>query len=164
MRLLVSLVGVLRQLNDSRTQLEELWAARKLKLDLCLQLRLFERDAVEVTIMSIAVIILSLFGCWKWCKSLKSILLLQKVRTIAFDKWNGYPSRIRMRIVFWWHINRHSFTRWVLPLMATLSLILFLYARFKKRVKLCYAPRHPSIHSSVCWSVQPSVCKIFLSG
>ena len=43
--------GVLRQLNDSRTQLEELWAARKLKLDLCLQLRLFERDAVEVSII-----------------------------------------------------------------------------------------------------------------
>ncbi|XP_052674047.1 kalirin-like isoform X2 [Crassostrea angulata] len=41
--------GVLRQLNDSRTQLEELWANRKMKLDLCLQLRLFERDALEVS-------------------------------------------------------------------------------------------------------------------
>ena len=47
-----SFLGVLRQLNDSRTQLEELWAARKLKLDLCLQLRLFERDAVEVRKLS----------------------------------------------------------------------------------------------------------------
>ncbi|KAL5006006.1 hypothetical protein ScPMuIL_017164 [Solemya velum] len=41
--------GVLHQLNESRTQLEELWAARKMKLDLCLQLRLFERDALEVS-------------------------------------------------------------------------------------------------------------------
>ncbi|KAJ8320623.1 hypothetical protein KUTeg_002210 [Tegillarca granosa] len=41
--------GVLHQLNDSRTQLEELWSARKMKLDLCLQLRLFERDSLEVS-------------------------------------------------------------------------------------------------------------------
>ncbi|XP_053386213.1 kalirin-like isoform X3 [Mercenaria mercenaria] len=41
--------SVLRQLNESRSELEELWAARKLKLDLCLQLRLFERDALEVS-------------------------------------------------------------------------------------------------------------------
>ncbi|XP_021366305.1 triple functional domain protein-like isoform X1 [Mizuhopecten yessoensis] len=41
--------GVLHQLNESRTQLEELWAARKMKLDLCLQLRLFERDSLEVS-------------------------------------------------------------------------------------------------------------------
>lgn len=45
---IIKSVGVLRQLNDSRTQLEELWANRKMKLDLCLQLRLFERDALEV--------------------------------------------------------------------------------------------------------------------
>ncbi|WAR10964.1 TRIO-like protein [Mya arenaria] len=37
------------KLNESRSELEELWAARKLKLDLCLQLRLFERDALEVS-------------------------------------------------------------------------------------------------------------------
>ncbi|XP_025096323.1 triple functional domain protein-like isoform X1 [Pomacea canaliculata] len=41
--------GVLAQLNESRSQLEELWAARKMKLDLCLQLRVFERDAMEVS-------------------------------------------------------------------------------------------------------------------
>ncbi|XP_052080801.1 triple functional domain protein-like isoform X2 [Mytilus californianus] len=41
--------GVLHQLNESRSQLEELWAARKMKLDLCLQLRLFERDSLEVS-------------------------------------------------------------------------------------------------------------------
>ncbi|XP_029657628.1 kalirin isoform X4 [Octopus sinensis] len=41
--------GVLQQLNESRAQLEELWATRKRKLDLCLKLRLFERDALEVS-------------------------------------------------------------------------------------------------------------------
>ncbi|XP_012941789.1 triple functional domain protein isoform X2 [Aplysia californica] len=41
--------GVLSQLNDSRSQLEDLWAARKMKLDLCLQLQVFERDAMEVS-------------------------------------------------------------------------------------------------------------------
>ena len=40
--------GVLTQLQEGRTQLEELWNARRLKLDLCLQLRLFEREALEV--------------------------------------------------------------------------------------------------------------------
>ncbi|KAI8761241.1 triple functional domain protein, partial [Biomphalaria glabrata] len=41
--------GVLSQLNESRSQLEDLWAARKMKLDLCLQLQVFERDAMEVS-------------------------------------------------------------------------------------------------------------------
>ncbi|XP_013406605.1 kalirin isoform X3 [Lingula anatina] len=41
--------GVIKQLDDSRKQLENLWNARKLKLDLCLQLRLFEREALEVS-------------------------------------------------------------------------------------------------------------------
>lgn len=40
--------ATLDRLNKQREELEELWAARKLKLDLCLQLRLFERDALEV--------------------------------------------------------------------------------------------------------------------
>ena len=39
---------VLQTLVDGREQLEDLWAARRLKLDLCLQLRLFEREALEV--------------------------------------------------------------------------------------------------------------------
>ena len=46
--LCVHVSGVLSQLNESRGQLEELWSARKMKLDLCLQLRIFERDAMEV--------------------------------------------------------------------------------------------------------------------
>lgn len=40
--------GLLESLSRSREELEELWSNRKLKLDLCLQLRLFERDALEV--------------------------------------------------------------------------------------------------------------------
>lgn len=36
------------RLSKQRSDLEELWAARKLRLDLCLRLRLFERDALEV--------------------------------------------------------------------------------------------------------------------
>ncbi|XP_024083955.1 triple functional domain protein isoform X2 [Cimex lectularius] len=39
----------LDRLNKQREELEELWAARKLRLDLCLRLRLFERDALEVS-------------------------------------------------------------------------------------------------------------------
>ncbi|KFM67263.1 Triple functional domain protein, partial [Stegodyphus mimosarum] len=41
--------GLLESLGRSREELEELWTNRKLKLDLCLQLRLFERDALEVS-------------------------------------------------------------------------------------------------------------------
>ncbi|KAF8773666.1 Triple functional domain protein like [Argiope bruennichi] len=41
--------GLLESLSRSREDLEELWANRKLKLDLCLQLRLFERDALEIS-------------------------------------------------------------------------------------------------------------------
>nr|KAG5714838.1 hypothetical protein BaRGS_000326 [Batillaria attramentaria] len=47
--IILHFLGVLTQLNESRSQLEELWAARKMKLDLCLQLRVFERDAMEVS-------------------------------------------------------------------------------------------------------------------
>lgn len=38
----------LERLAQQREELETLWAARRLRLDLCLQLRLFERDALEV--------------------------------------------------------------------------------------------------------------------
>ncbi|XP_078619950.1 kalirin-like isoform X2 [Branchiostoma floridae x Branchiostoma japonicum] len=41
--------GVLQKLEESRRELDELWASRKLRLDLCLQLRHFERDALEVS-------------------------------------------------------------------------------------------------------------------
>ncbi|XP_045464356.1 kalirin isoform X2 [Harmonia axyridis] len=41
--------AALDRLAKQRSDLEELWAARKLRLDLCLRLRLFERDALEVS-------------------------------------------------------------------------------------------------------------------
>ncbi|KAG8197116.1 hypothetical protein JTE90_004375 [Oedothorax gibbosus] len=41
--------GLLESLSRTREDLEELWSNRKLKLDLCLQLRLFERDALEIS-------------------------------------------------------------------------------------------------------------------
>lgn len=42
--------AALDRLAKQRGDLEELWAARKMRLDLCLRLRLFERDALEVNI------------------------------------------------------------------------------------------------------------------
>ena len=39
---------VLKQLEAGVATLEGLWETRRLKLDLCLQLRLFEREALEV--------------------------------------------------------------------------------------------------------------------
>ena len=38
----------LDKLATQRDELGDLWATRKLRLDLCLQLRIFERDALEV--------------------------------------------------------------------------------------------------------------------
>lgn len=43
--------GALERLGKQRGELEEMWAARKLRLDLCLRLRLFERDALEVSLI-----------------------------------------------------------------------------------------------------------------
>jgi hypothetical protein len=44
--------AALERLNKQRLELEQLWATRKLKLDLCLRLRIFERDALEVRIIT----------------------------------------------------------------------------------------------------------------
>lgn len=41
--------AALGRLGKTRDELEALWDARKLRLDLCLRLRLFERDALEVS-------------------------------------------------------------------------------------------------------------------
>ena len=43
--------GTLDKLTGLRDELTDLWATRKLRLELCLQLRLFERDALEVQIL-----------------------------------------------------------------------------------------------------------------
>ena len=40
--------ATLERLSGQRDELGELWSTRKMRLDLCLQLRLFERDALEV--------------------------------------------------------------------------------------------------------------------
>merc|ERR1712223_970424 len=44
-----SVQTTLDRLSGQRDELGELWATRKLRLDLCLQLRLFERDALELS-------------------------------------------------------------------------------------------------------------------
>ncbi len=41
--------STLERLSSQRDELGELWAARKRRLDLCLRLRLFERDALELS-------------------------------------------------------------------------------------------------------------------
>ena len=45
---ITSIQTALDKLAAQRDELGELWATRKLRLDLCLQLRIFERDALEV--------------------------------------------------------------------------------------------------------------------
>ena len=46
---LAAIQATLDRLSSQRDELGELWATRKLRLDLCLQLRLFERDALELS-------------------------------------------------------------------------------------------------------------------
>ncbi|XP_038072684.1 kalirin-like [Patiria miniata] len=41
--------GILHNLEDGRSKLDSLWASRRMKLELCLQLRQFERDALELS-------------------------------------------------------------------------------------------------------------------
>ena len=45
---ITSIQTALDKLATQRDELGDLWATRKLRLDLCLQLRIFERDALEV--------------------------------------------------------------------------------------------------------------------
>lgn len=53
---IAAIEAAIDRLNKQRNELEELWAMRKMKLDLYLRLRVFERDALEV-IISIFVIV-----------------------------------------------------------------------------------------------------------
>jgi len=76
-------VGVLQELQTSREKLEDLWSARKLKLDLALQLRVFEQDALEVCtayschFRTLSVLnghsdgSLKLTACWRWYISIR---------------------------------------------------------------------------------------------
>lgn len=54
--------AALERLNKQRLELEQLWATRKLKLDLCLRLRIFERDALEVKMHIILLLQLYYFN------------------------------------------------------------------------------------------------------
>ena len=46
---LATVQSTLEKLSSDREELGELWSTRKMRLDLCLQLRLFERDALELS-------------------------------------------------------------------------------------------------------------------
>ena len=46
---MTSVTTALERLAAQRDDLADLWTTRKMRLDLCLQLRVFERDALELS-------------------------------------------------------------------------------------------------------------------
>ena len=58
---ITSVQTALDKLAAQRDELGELWATRKLRLDLCLQLRIFERDALEVVYYGSYLILICMY-------------------------------------------------------------------------------------------------------
>lgn len=60
--LVVKVTGLLDKLHGTRQHLQQLWHMRKLKLDQCFQLRLFEQDAEKVRNSGYSILFYSQYG------------------------------------------------------------------------------------------------------
>ena len=56
---IIAIENALERLSKQRIDLEELWSARKMRLDLFLRLRIYERDALEVREQKFFLIVVS---------------------------------------------------------------------------------------------------------
>lgn len=57
--LVAKVTGLLDKLHGTRQNLQQLWHMRKLKLDQCFQLRLFEQDAEKVRVLFFSILLYS---------------------------------------------------------------------------------------------------------
>ena len=51
MKLCVRVTAMQKQIKEGHGQLEELWESRRARLELCLQLRIYEQHSLEVRIV-----------------------------------------------------------------------------------------------------------------